>query len=292
MKCPYCGYENKEGSRFCSGCGRGLMAAPPEEQSGRGREEKKIILIGVILAAVIVAGGIGAYFGFRHFWEEDPGDQEAQRPIAQSSSSDSVSGGEPEATDTPVPTVSVTPAPQTAAPTPTASPTPTSTPAPTPEQTLVSLTEVRSANLDAYAKAEVTGGAASSTVVQEGYDNSVNMVFDEDVVTSWQEGAEGNGEGEFFSLQLDREYQVKYITLNLGNWRDQQRYDENGVPKTLTIWLDEQSFQMEFPHERRQFCLEFSKECSAREIYVRIDEVYEGNLWDDTCISEIGIYGV
>ena len=311
MKCPFCGYDNTEGSKFCSGCGRELRQPEPQRRMpdpgfrerqpenrgnirpeeeyrrgpqprkpGRSREEKKIILIGVILACVVVVAGVGAYFGITHFLGDSSGDSGSQSAALDTSSSSSA-GGE-ENTETPAPTRTATETPEA---------TPTATPEPTPEAVKVSLVDVNRANLASYTKASVSSGTASSTVIQEGYDNSVNMLFDGDVVTSWQEGADGDGINEFVNLRLDREYQVKYITLNLGNWRDQQRYDENNVPKSLTVWLDEKSFKVEFPHERTQFCLEFSQACAASEIYIRIDEVYEGNLWDDTCISEVGIYG-
>ena len=311
MRCPFCGYDNTEGSKFCSGCGRdlrqqeqqrsvqdsGFPERPPERRETvrgeeeyrrrqpprkpeRSSEEKKIIRIGIILACVVVAAGIGAYFGITYFLDSRPGNSGGQSSAAIEEREEEASGSTP--TPTPSETVTETPTP---------TPTPTDTPEPTPETVTVSLVDVNRTALASYTKASVVSGTASSTVIQEGYDNSVNMLFDGDLVTSWQEGADGDGINEFVNLRLDREYQVKYITLNLGNWRDQQRYDENNVPKSLTVWLDEKSFKVEFPHERTQFCLEFSQACAASEIYIRIDEVYEGNLWDDTCISEVGIYG-
>ena len=315
MKCPFCGYENTEGSKFCCGCGRKLeqpqqnlrpdpafRERPPKSREkieaeerrrrmerqpvrrGQSQREKKIILMGVILACVVAAGGVGAYFGVSYFLNKDSGYSAAASASSSGDMpfSESSSGTEEEEKNMVSPAPTETEAPTFA---------PTETPEPTPKAVTVSLVDAERADLGAYTKAAVASGTASSTVSQEGYDNSVNSMFDGDVVTSWQEGADGDGINEFVNLKLDREYQVKYITLNLGNWRDQQRYEENNVPKSLTIWLDEKSFRVEFPHEREQFCLEFSQECPASEIYVRIDEVYEGDLWDDTCISEIGIYG-
>lgn len=351
MKCSYCGYENAEGSHFCSGCGKRLdrqgqggnngaesanqrpdgmsrqqhgysqqeysrqeyrqqqnayqprqeeyperrrqaesgqrygAGARQEPAEGRKRngDEKKIILIGVILACVVVVAGVAAYLFLSRYMNRGDGDGQPAAAVTSSSEdaradSDFSSEEEPE---------------ETAAPTrkPTSSPTETSEPTPTEAPLTASLVDIDRADMTGCSPANVREAIASSVVEQEGYDNSAAMLVDGNVVTSWQEGASGDGINEFVNLKLDREYEVKYITLNLGNWRDQQRYNENNVPKTLTIWLDEKSFKIDFPHEQTQFCLEFSEQCPASEIYVRIDDVYEGSLWDDTCISEITIYG-
>ena len=248
------------------------------------KEEKKIILIGIILACVVVAAGVGAYFGITYFLDSSNDSAVTAESRPGNSSADSQDG--PEATATPSPAATDTPTP-----TPTAAATPTPTPTEEPEQLTVSLVDRNSVSLTGYSKAGVSQAAASSTVVQEGYDNSAAMVVDGDTVTSWQEGVDGDGLGEVLQFELDREYDVKYMTFNLGNWRDPQRYAMNNRPQTMTIWLDDLSFQVTFPDGQTEFCIEFSSDCPASVIYLRIDSVYQGTEWDDTCISEIGIYG-
>ena len=248
------------------------------------KEEKKIILIGIILACVVVAAGVGAYFGITYFLDSSNDSAVTAESRPGNSSADSQDGLE--ATVTPSPTATETPTP-----TPTATATPTPTPTEEPEQLTVSLVDRNSVSLTGYSKAGVSQAAASSTVVQEGYDNSAAMVVDGDTVTSWQEGVDGDGLGEVLQFELDREYDVKYMTFNLGNWRDPQRYAMNNRPQTMTIWLDDLSFQVTFPDGQTEFCIEFSSDCPASVIYLRIDSVYQGTEWDDTCISEVGIYG-
>ena len=320
MKCPYCGYNNSDNSRFCSGCGKKLeretveynreqpeqnlnrqepQGQPPygqeqyrqrqqvprqnvpsgkkPEKSGHSREEKKIIVIGIILACIVVVAGIGAYFGISHFLnkEEATASESQNRPEV---------------------TVTVTPEPattQSASPSPTAAvtaqPTPTVTEAP--EEVTAYLVDRSGVNLYGYSKASVKKAEASSVVEQEGIDNSAAMAVDGDEITSWQEGVDGDGIDEFLHLTLDRETNVKYLTFKLGNWRDQENYNKNNRPKTMTIWLDELSFTVTFADGKKEFCLELSQECEVSDVYVRIDSVYKGTEWDDTCIAEIGIYG-
>lgn len=281
---PYRQPEPERSRRESSGAYSGSGRAADKAAGRRNKEEKKIIRIGVVLACVVVAAGIAAYLLLsRYMGGGEDGEREA---LAVTSSSETSSGSEKEETSS-----------ENQRPEPTEEPeeTPRKTPTPTPKPTevplTVSLVDAEQADMTGYSRVGVREAMASSVVEQEGYDNTAAMAVDGDVITSWQEGADGDGINEFINLKLDREYEVRYITLNLGNWRDQDRYDKNNVPKTLTIWLDEKSFKVNFPHEQTQFCLEFSRDCPASEIYVRIDDVYEGSLWDDTCISEIGIYG-
>ncbi len=276
-------YEEDAGRR--SGYDDGARERRQERAMVRQKkEEKKIILIGIILACVVVAAGIGAYFGITYFLDSSGGNTATADSRPGDSSTDS--SDEPEATVTPSPTATETPTP-----TPTATATPTPTPTEEPEQLTVSLVDRNSVSLTGYSRVGVSQAAASSTVVQEGYDNSAAMVVDGDTVTSWQEGVDGDGLGEVLQFELDREYDVKYMTFNLGNWRDPQRYAMNNRPQTMTIWLDDLSFQVTFPDGQTEFCIEFSSDCPASVIYLRIDSVYQGTEWDDTCISEVGIYG-
>lgn len=277
--------DYEEGARRRSGYDDGARERRQERAMAKQKkEEKKIILIGIILACVVVAAGVGAYFGITYFLDSSNDSAVTAESRPGNSSADSQDG--PEATVTPSPTATETPTP-----TPTATATPTPTPTEEPEQLTVSLVDRNSVSLTGYSKAGVSQAAASSTVVQEGYDNSAAMVVDGDTVTSWQEGVDGDGLGEVLQFELDREYDVKYMTFNLGNWRDPQRYAMNNRPQTMTIWLDDLSFQVTFPDGQTEFCIEFSSDCPASVIYLRIDSVYQGTEWDDTCISEVGIYG-
>ena len=277
--------DYEEGAGRSSGYDDGARERRQERAMVRQKkEEKKIILIGIILACVVVAAGVGAYFGITYFLDSSNDSAVTAESRPGNSSADSQDG--PEATVTPSPTATETPTP-----TPTATATPTPTPTEEPEQLTVSLVDRNSVSLTGYSRVGVSQAAASSTVVQEGYDNSAAMVVDGDTVTSWQEGVDGDGLGEVLQFELDREYDVKYMTFNLGNWRDPQRYAMNNRPQTMTIWLDDLSFQVTFPDGQTEFCIEFSSDCPASVIYVRIDSVYQGTEWDDTCISEIGIYG-
>ena len=125
----------------------------------------------------------------------------------------------------------------------------------------------------------------------ESYDYSAKSVVDGDVTTSWQENEEGTGEGKGFQLNLDGTHKIRYVVLHLGNWRSDQLWDYNARPKTLTIQVgDQQKKDVEFPNEKKKFCLSFEEPVEAAYVSAYIKEAYEGSRWNDNCISEIELY--
>ena len=153
-----------------------------------------------------------------------------------------------------------------------------------------SLVDIGTINTSSMTKATVTNAYATSVLQIDGFNYDPVNVFDGDQVTSWQENDSAYGEGEYIDAILSRSYEISYITLKLGNWRDDTNYKENSVPKTLTIWLDDYSFQMTFPHEKKEFCVALSKPVKASEIYIVMDEVYHGDDYSDTAIADIAFY--
>ncbi len=132
---------------------------------------------------------------------------------------------------------------------------------------------------------------ASSVVAQEGYDNSAMVAVDGLLETSWQEGVDGNGEGQYLEVYLDGEHAIKYLILNLGNWRSSDWFYDNNRPKSLTIQVGEYTTTQEFPDGQIEQCIEFSQPVSASKIRLTINSIYEGRDWQDTCIAEVRVYG-
>lgn len=131
---------------------------------------------------------------------------------------------------------------------------------------------------------------ASSVVAQEGYDNSAMVAVDGFLETSWQEGVDGNGEGQYLEVYLDGEHAIKYLILNLGNWRSSDWFYDNNRPKSLTIQVGEYTTTQEFPDGQIEQCIEFSQPVSASKIRLTINSIYEGRDWQDTCIAEVRVY--
>ena len=142
-----------------------------------------------------------------------------------------------------------------------------------------------------YTKIQPASTEENSVKESESYDYSSKIVVDGDVTTSWQENEDGAGEGKGFQLNLDGVHKIRYMVLHLGNWRSDQLWDYNARPKTLTIQVgDQQKKDVEFPNEKKKFCLSFEEPVEAAYVSAYIKEAYEGSRWNDNCISEIELY--
>lgn len=137
----------------------------------------------------------------------------------------------------------------------------------------------------------------SSIVTQSGtHDNSAYAVVDGNTDTSWQEGVDGDGLGEYITLDLGEEMQVQFLEAWLGNWRSDDWYNRNNVPAELYIqFYDNAGGYVDdtlcFPKEKKKFGIELSRPVTARYVRIEIVDVYPGSKYDDTCIAEILVCG-
>ncbi len=255
------------------------------------KQKNKVIMSGIIIAVVIAIAGIASFFFVSNYLNNSNETEDTTAEVQLT----------PEVTEEAEPT-------EEAVPTATETPTPTaeaeeeeeeetqdedSEEAEDEEDIVVTATVSKAKKVDTsgYSVVKIKSGAASSVVEQDGYDNGAMVAVDGDETTSWQEGVDGNGEGEYVYYEFSQTYDVKYIKFKLGNWRDEERYDANNRPKELIIILDDVEFSVKFEDGQTEYCVELSDDIEASSIFVIIESVYEGSLWDDTCISEIEIYG-
>ncbi len=132
--------------------------------------------------------------------------------------------------------------------------------------------------------------ASSVIKQQEGVSNLPEYLFDGDIQTNWQEGTAGNGIGEYVSYEFKEVFTVDAMTFQLGNWKTKEYYYGNNRPKTLTIAMGEQSWTVTFPDEWVEFGLKFSSPVRTDTLKMTIDDVYKGNEWNDTVITDIGVW--
>ena len=116
-------------------------------------------------------------------------------------------------------------------------------------------------------------------------------VSETDQKPSWQEGEEGTGEGKGVTISLDGSHPVRYLALYLGNWKSDELWRYNARPQSLAIQVGEAEEEiLEFPNEKKVFYLALQEPVEASEIKIRIQSSYEGERWEDNCISEIEVY--
>ena len=259
------------------------MAAKREAQE---RQKRKVITTGIIIAVVIAVVGIAAFVLVSKYMGES-----SQKSTSQTEQVKLTPTVSPTATETPVPTATETPTPTA---TPTETPTETPTPIPTideNESAVAAIVKASDVSTDGYSLVSISKISASSQITQDGINNGATAAIDGDEITSWQEGADGDGIGEALFINLTRDYEIRYIKFKLGNWRSAETYRQNNRPRKLAVQIGDVVYNVEFPDGQTEYCLALSKDLSANYISIAIQSVYSGDDWDDTCISEVGIYG-
>lgn len=149
-------------------------------------------------------------------------------------------------------------------------------------------------DIDNYHKVSFTSGDSSSVLerVNDLYHYEPSRAFDNDPITSWQEGnKKTDGQGEWLELHMNERKPIKYITLCLGNWRDAARYASNNRPTELNIKLSGKIFAVKFEDVMKPHYVTFSKPVEADSIRFTIADVVVGTNGDhDCCISEVYAY--
>ena len=150
---------------------------------------------------------------------------------------------------------------------------------------------VEEPDLSQNTKLQPVSAQADSQKQSEEEDYSGSSLIDGDQATSWQEGEEGTGEGKGATLTLDGSHQIRYLVLYLGNWKSDELWSYNARPQSLAIQVGENDEEiLEFPDEKQVFYLALQEPVEASEIKIRIQSSYEGERWEDNCISEIEVY--
>ena len=151
---------------------------------------------------------------------------------------------------------------------------------------------VREMNTEKFLQMEGFELSASSTLKALHSEISAENVLDGDPATAWQEGADDDGINEYLKFFWGEEKSIKYLTFQMGNWRSEEAFRQNNVPKKIRIKFDNgYVYNVELPHEMEDIVLEFSEEIKTTGLKVIIKAVYSGTVYRDTCISEAAIWG-
>ena len=145
-----------------------------------------------------------------------------------------------------------------------------------------------SGSMSRFHSIRTSSATASSEIHFNGKVYSATNAIDGDLITSWQESADGDGIGEYLIVHYDQTKCVDLIRLRLGS---SSYYKENGRPKMLSFeFSDGTQSQYSFPDINKDFYLQPS--CSIETEYIKITilDVYPGERWNDTSISEVTAY--
>lgn len=151
----------------------------------------------------------------------------------------------------------------------------------------------RPALLESLSTLEVRLAEASSSygMPEDSYYHGPAFAVDKDFLTSWQEGADGNGKGESLTLHLSKKERVRALALHLGNWRDEDAYYANHRPKTLTLRIGGEKISLSFKDVFEVQYVVLSKPVRAESLILVLNKCYPGTETTDNCISEVEVFG-
>lgn len=128
---------------------------------------------------------------------------------------------------------------------------------------------------------------------------SSSNVHDYSLLTAWVEGETGDGIGESVTISFKSgNPRATQILVYNGYQKSKEAYYSNGRAKVLTLFINDIEYgilQLEDSPRPQQFNIELTTVLNSDDelqFKFRIDEVYRGELYQDTAISEINFNGV
>lgn len=139
---------------------------------------------------------------------------------------------------------------------------------------------------------KMSASATSTLDDQHGNSYGANNVLDENKSTCWAEGVNGDGTGQKITITCDKPVLIDTIVIDNGYCKSSDLFYDNNRVKLLKFTFDDSrseivQFSDGFENARRDYSPSVK---SASKITVEILEVFNGEKYNDTCISGITIY--
>lgn len=134
---------------------------------------------------------------------------------------------------------------------------------------------------------------ASSELVQKSKNYKVENVIDNNKSTAWIEGVDGDGIGEYIKFSSKNTFRVDKIDIINGLTKSEKTYKNNNRIKKIIIEFSDKSQQV---YELKDNNMDYQTidigGKNTNSIKIIIQYVYtESRVYQDSCISEIAIYG-
>jgi len=147
-------------------------------------------------------------------------------------------------------------------------------------------------NLTPFAKTS----ASSHLPTDRGGQYQSWIAIDGSVATSWVEGVAGPGMGEWLMLTFPGTIEIYYINLDVGYDRDADIfYANNRIKRATLIFSSGEQVEVTLSDKRGMQMIALARapgpNIETTYIKVVIQEVYPGSRYDDTCLSEIEVWG-
>ena len=289
MKCPKCGFENEKASSFCENCGTKL---------GKNRIDNKKIKIIIITLIIVIVVGSGGYFLYQNVFKNDKPEYDTNKQVTKEQTTSleitpekmEIDVGENQFIETNLKAVTFKSDDHNIA-TVSDSGRVKGIKNGTTTITVTAGNQKETCQVTVKSsQAVITAINASSTLMQENYDYSANNLIDQNNSTAWSDGIDGDGIGETLTFVFEQESSINEINILNGYCKSEDLYYKNSRIKKVTLIFDdgEEQIDIEDIYNQSQ-SFKLANQHQSKQMVLRIDEVYTGNKYSDTCVSEISV---
>ena len=156
------------------------------------------------------------------------------------------------------------------------------------------MTPLLLAALSGGADAAVSGRIKASSTLVDPDDKKMKFTADRAVdgllKSGWGEAEDGYGEGSWLEIDLGRTTEINEISIWPGNLAEGKKsYREYSRPKKVLVRVGGQEIEAVMLDRLQRFDLKLEEPVQARTIRLEVVEVYEGFVFSDCFIAEVGV---
>lgn len=141
-----------------------------------------------------------------------------------------------------------------------------------------------------YVSLPISYMQASSELYADGIKYTAEMAADGDPGSCWQEGAKGMGKNQYLAAVLDGPQYISAVGIHPGYFT---RYEENNRPRNAALFFSDGGYiELTIPDENCEFAVRLAYPVKTEYVQLVIEDVYAGDYFDDTCITEFKVYGI
>lgn len=143
----------------------------------------------------------------------------------------------------------------------------------------------------AVTKENVKSITASSALSEKDMTHSAKRIWDGSLDKAWVEGVDGQGIGEYVFVKFDKKCLVSGIQLNAGYQKSENLYYKNSRPSEIGLEFSDGSYYTcELDDVYGKQTIQLPDSVVTKSLRIVIKDVYEGDKYSDTVVSEMEVY--
>lgn len=145
--------------------------------------------------------------------------------------------------------------------------------------------------LDVFFPEPIQGEVTASSIVEPKESYPPFSLFDGSTDFGWVEGVKGDGIGEWFQVDLEKEITISGIELFNGYQRLDVLFQKNGVVTEMQVSNGKDSYTFNVDDQQGGQRIFFPKPMKGDKFKFTISKVRIGSVWKDTVIAEVILLG-